>query len=206
MSKRKVFTIIQLVLLAYLIGNMFLPFIAYGDSSISLWEYIENLGTNAIQIILLIELLLGVLACILQLCGAIKDSKFVYFSVGYYFTYHLSIFITAMENDVLDYTKAGLWLGLIVSVILILLVFIGNLLSNEHKERVYAVKEKDDRKPIGYDPKTGEPVYAKPTGYDPKTGEPVYEKPKGYDPKTGEPIYAKIKSYDPKTGEPIYEE
>ncbi len=206
MSKRKVFTIIQMVLLGCLIGNMFLPFLGSG-SSISMWEYLEELeaiGTYGLQIILLIELLLGILACILQLCGAIKDSKFVYFSAGYYFTSLLSIFIYAVDNERLEYTEFGLWIGLFVSAILIILVLIGNLLSNEHKESVYAKKVNDDRKPIGYDPKTGEPVYAKPTGFDPKTGEPVYEKPKGFDPKTGEPIYEKPKGYDPKTGEPIY--
>ena len=206
MSKRNVFTIIQLVLLAYLIGNMVLPFISNYGSEVSFWEALELEGTSSLQIIVLIELILGMLAGVLQLCGAIKDSKFIYFSVGYYFVFNLQFFIVGIRNDLLDQLKVGLWLGLIVSVILILLVLIGNLLSNEHKERVYVAKEKDDRKPIGYDPKTGEPVYAKPTGYDPKTGEPVYEKPTGYDPKTGEPIYAKIKSYDPKTGEPIYEE
>ncbi len=206
MTKRKVFTIIQLVLLCYLIGNMFLPFINNGYDSVSLWEYFETLGTHSLQIVVLIEILIGILACILQLCGAIKDSKLVYFALGYYFTYHLGIFITAVENEALEYTEFGLWIGLFVSAAVLILVLIGNLLSNEHKEKVRAPRVSEGRKPIGFDPKTGEPVYAKPTGFDPKTGEPVYEKPTGYDPKTGEPVYAKPKRYDPKTGEPIYED
>ena len=75
----------------------------------------------------------------------------------------------------------------------------------------------------GYDPQTGQPIYAQPqmpqqqiVGYDPQTGQPIYAQPQmqmpqqpqitGYDPQTGQPIYAQpqITGYDPQTGQPIY--
>lgn len=67
----------------------------------------------------------------------------------------------------------------------------------------------NEKKPIGFDPMTGKPIYEEtakaeenakqPTGFDPMTGEPIYEEtakaeenagqPTGFDPMTGEPIY-----------------
>ena len=89
----------------------------------------------------------------------------------------------------------------------------------------------NNRKIIGYNPQTGEPIYEevqvqpKVVGYNPTTGEPIYEsaqpaqpvqpaQPKvvGYNPNTGEPIYEnvqpvqpKVVGYNPQTGEPIYD-
>ncbi len=190
MTARKVFSIIIMVLLVYLFANMFIP--AYsGYTDVSLWDYFgeESVG----KIILIVELVLGILVCTLQLCGVLKDSKGVYLSVGYLFTFYLSDFFTAIKYERMDILAVGFWLGFIVSVLVVLLTFIGNLLSNEVKKRVPATPQRKGPEPkiTGYDPKTGEPIYATPIGYDPKTGEPVYGKLTGYDPKTGEPIYEK---------------
>ena len=217
MTKRKVFSLIGLVLSIYLIINMLVvPFV----SDEPLWE-LGLIGYDHIAgIIILIELVLGIIALIMQLFGLIKKADFVHFGNGFYFSYHLYIFIEYLSNDVLEKAQIGLWLGLIVSALLFLVIFIGGFLKNEKTEKPVLASRKE---PIGYDPKTGKPIYEeekpekKIVGYDPKTGKPIYEEEKaekkivGYDPKTGEPIYEKEKSekkivgYNPETGEPIYE-
>lgn len=215
MSTRKIFSIIVMVLLVFLLVNLFLPLL--GDySDISLWEYFEQRQDEPLKIIVIIELVAAMLICLLQILGALQDAKFAYFTLGYQLTLYADLFFYMLDKEVLDYAKFGFWAGLIVSFLALVLLIIGSFTSNKNKE-----------KPLynnvgtitGFDPKTGEPIYAKPalpkgeiTGYDPKTGEPIYAKPApqknekitGYDPKTGEPIYAKPVGYNPQTGEPIY--
>ena len=173
MSARKVFSIIGLCLSALLIVCLFLPFYSYYGESYSLWEYLDKSRAGATAIIIIIELVIAVVAFILQLAGACKDSKLAYLGLGYYVTYHVSIFFTALNNEAFDELSFGFWLGLILSVIAVIITIIGNLVSN-NKKPSYA----------GYGPQ--------PTGFDPKTGKPIFEAPKeirGYDPNTGEPIY-----------------
>lgn len=188
MSKRKVVSIIGMVLMAFLIGNMFLPLISNGDFSYSFWKYLDQMDANEVNIIVLVELIIGLLVFLLQLCGAIKETKFVYFPIGYYLTYHVVLCINLIRREVFQYASIGLYLGLIVSTIVLILVIIGNRLSNESKPKYYGYSAPK------FDPQTGEPIFKekKPISYDPQTGKPIYEKAKkivGYNPNTGEPIY-----------------
>ena len=215
MTARKVFSIVVMVLLVYLLVNMFLPLLGSSYSEISLWEYFENQNDDPLKFIVIIELVAAMLVCLLQIVGVLQDAKFAYFTIGYQVTLYVDLFFNLLDKEVLDYAKVGFWAGLIVSFLALIMLIIGSLVNNKKKARpqysnVGAIS--------GYDPKTGAPIYAKPekkgeiTGYDPKTGEPIYAKPAekknekitGYDPKTGEPIYAKPVGYDPHTGEPIY--
>lgn len=59
----------------------------------------------------------------------------------------------------------------------------------------------------GYDPATGQPIYAQPaaaaptpqiTGYDPANGQPIYAQP------AAAPVQPQIVGYDPATGQPVY--
>ena len=173
MSIRKVFNIITMVLIVYLFINLFIPLIGNGQYSYSLWEYAEQLRSTALRVILIVELVLALLVCILQLAGALKDYKAAYLFIGYYFTYHLTMIFNFIESDALDYVQVGLWLGLIVSLLAIIMIFIGNMLSNDSKPKInYST---GNTAPIsGYDPQTGKPIYAKPKGFDPQTGKPIY--------------------------------
>ena len=218
MTKRKVFSLIGLVLSVYLIINMlFVPFV----QDEPLWELGLIGYDHIVGIIMLIELVLGIIALIMQLFGLTQKADFVHFGNGFYFSYHLYIFIEYLDHDVLDNAQIGLWLGLIVSALLFLVIFIGGFLKNEKNEKPKLTSYKE---PLGFDPKTGKPIYEKEkndkkiVGYDPETGKPIYEKEKndkkivGYDPETGKPIYEKEtkekkpKRYNPETGEPIYED
>ena len=211
MTKRKTFSLIGLVLSIYLIINMlFIPFVG-GEP---LWEIGFD---HFIGIIMLVELVLGIIALILQLFGLTEKADFVHFGNGFYFSYHLYVIIEYFDNDVMDRADIGLWLGLIASFALLMVIFVAGFVSNDKKAKASRVEkdERDEREIVGYDPKTGKPIYKeekKIVRYDTKTGKPIYEeekKPIKYDSKTGKPIYEeerKILRYDTETGEPIYEE
>ena len=177
MTKRKVISIIGMVLMLFLIGNLFLPFISGGSISFSLWEYLDELDMLEVAIVMIFLLTIGFLTFLCQLCGLIDQCKFVYFPLGYYVTYHVVLFITAISNESIGSLGVGYWLGLGIGLLVFLLVFISGFLKNVKKVK---------RVPIGYDPKTGKPIYEEaekkvvekkkvPVRYDTKTGEPIYE-------------------------------
>ena len=177
MTKRKVISIIGMVLMLFLIGNLFLPFISGGGQTFSFWEYLDETNMLEAAIVVIFLLTFGFLTFLCQLCGLIDQCKFVYFPLGYYVTYHVILFITAITNDELGSLEVGFWLGLVIGLILFILVFISGFLKNVKKVK---------RVPIGYDPKTGKPIYEEvekkvetkkkvPVRYDTKTGEPIYE-------------------------------
>ncbi|MBR3116728.1 MAG: hypothetical protein IKF36_02495 [Bacilli bacterium] len=149
MTTRKVFSIIGLVLALFLIGNMFLPFLGDSNSSFSFWEYWSEREYTFIDIIVLVELIIAVLFFVLQICGVKKDTKFVYFTLGYYVTYHIGLMFEFSKHDYMQYTQIGFWLGFIVSIVLLIITIIGNLVSNERKAPVAAVS---------YDSQTGQPI------------------------------------------------
>ena len=172
MTARKVFSLIGLILSVLLIVCLFLPFYNYGGGTFSLWEYLDKARASGTRIIILVELIFAAVAFLLQLVGAFKDSKLAYLGLGYYFTYHLSLFFSALNNEAFKELAWGYWIGMILSLITVIIAIIGNCVSNEKKQ--------------------GYVSYAQPVGFDPQTGKPIYEEQKqivGYDPQTGKPIY-----------------
>ena len=173
MSKRKVMSIIGMVLMVFLIVCLFLPFISDGDNSFSLWELMDQQDRMAVNIIILIELIVGALVFLLQLCGVLDDAKFTYFTLGYYITNFIDVFITMIKRDYFKYLAIGFYLGLIISIVTLVIVIVSGFLSNGKESSSGGIPV-----PIGYDPKTGKPLYDKPkqiVGYNPNTGEPIYK-------------------------------
>ena len=150
MTKRKVISIIGMILMLFLIGNLFLPFISYGGESLSFWEFLDNQNVLEVAIILIFLLTFGFLTFLCQLCGLIDQVKFVYFPLGYYVTYHVTVLINLMQNDLVSYLAIAYWLGFGIGIVLLILVFISGFLKNEKKVK---------RVPVRYDTKTGEPIY-----------------------------------------------
>ena len=93
-----------------------------------------------------------------------------------------------IRREAFQYLSFGFYIGFILSLTVLVLVFVGNMLSNESKPKFLSFDVPR------FDPQTGEPLYEKEAivRYDQKTGKPIYEKAKkivGYNPNTGEPIY-----------------
>ncbi len=174
MSLRKIFALITMIFLVLLIVNMFLPLLDIGTDSISFWDYLDQSGASFGDFLVLGELIFGIVICILVLCNVLKDYKYVLFSIGYIFTYHVVLF-TSLTDYQREYLSVGFYLGIICSIVTLVLTFIGNALSNEKKSKPMMYRQNYTTAPVvGYDPNTGAPVYAQPSGYDPNTGAPIY--------------------------------
>ncbi len=150
MTKRKVISIIGMVLMLFLIGNLFIPFISGGGESYSFWEFLDNQDMLEVAIAMIFLLTIGFLTFLCQLCGLIDQCKFVYFPLGYYVMYHVVLLINSISKEMISYLDIAYWLGLGVGILLVILVFISGFLKNIKKVK---------RVPIRYDTKTGEPIY-----------------------------------------------
>lgn len=178
MSLRKIFSLIAMIIIVYLIVNMFvIPYIGDPSDSFGYWEWYDEADLIIIPILTLVALGLAFVTTLLQLCGVLKDSKFANFGIGFNLAANIlfiGIFGKIYENSSAS-VSAGAWLGLIFSSIAFAIILVGNLLSNEKKQRPMNYYTPVNEAPIvGYDPNTGEPIYAKPKGYNPRTGEPIY--------------------------------
>ena len=150
MTKRKVISIIGMVLMLFLIGNLFLPFISGGGQSYSFWEFMDEQNMLEVAIAIIFLLTFGFLTFLCQLCGLIDQCKFVYFPLGYYVTYHVVLLINAIGNDAASSLDIAYWLGFGIGILLLILLFISGFLKNVKKVK---------RVPVRYDTKTGKPIY-----------------------------------------------
>ena len=150
MTGRKVISIIGMVLLLFLIGNLFLPFISEGGQTYSFWEYFDAMEWLEIVIMMIFLLTFGFLTFLCQLCGLIDQRKFVYFPLGFYFNFYLWLLIRSFEKETTSAFGIAFWLGLGIALIVLILVFVSGFLKNQTKVK---------RVPIRYDTKTGEPIY-----------------------------------------------
>lgn len=179
MSSRKIFSLIAMIIIVYLILNMFIiPYVSIpNDESYGYWSFFDKSEIIIVPILTIIALGVAFIATLLQLCGVLKDSKLAHFGVGYNLASNimfLGIFGKIYEGSSAS-VSAGAWLGMIFSSIAFAMILVGNLLSNEKKQRPKSYYTPVNESPIvGYDPNTGEPIYAKPKGYNPRTGEPIY--------------------------------
>ena len=150
MTGRKAISIIGMVLILFLIGNLFLPFISEGGQTYSFWEFLDEKEYLEIVIMMIFLLTFGFLTFLCQLCGLIDQSKFVYFPLGFYLNWHFWLLIRSFEKETTGAFEIAFWLGLGVGLLVLILVFISGFLKNQKKVK---------RVPIRYDTKTGEPIY-----------------------------------------------
>lgn len=169
MSKRKIMSIIGMGLTVLLIVCLFLPLLSDGDYSLSWWKVLDQKDEIHLDIIILLELIGTIVVFLLQLCGVLKDSKFAYFSIGYYLTSLVDMLIASIKSETFKYLSFGFYFGLILSIATLVIVIISGFLSNDSSEDDYS------NGPIRYDPNTGAPIKAqKIVGYNPNTGSPIY--------------------------------
>ena len=165
MSRRKMFSLITAGVLLFLLINLFIPIIGDSTKSISLWS---NVST-AFKVLIVLELLAGVGVCILQFFNILLDYKFAYFPLGFYLTYYLVTLFQFMDSKQLEFSKAGLWLGILFAIGGLVTTVVGNFMGNEANPKMF---KNSGNQPIGYDPKTGRPIYMQnnPPMYNPNMG------------------------------------
>ncbi len=178
MTARKIFSIITIVLLALLIANMFLPVYDgsgyWSDYSTNLWDSLST-TMDVVHIILFV---VGILACILQLCNVFKDFSLAYLPLGFSLFESINIISSYLEADnISDYMSLGVgaYTGLLLTLSALVLVFVSQFLKNEPKRRPnYGYGNGNNNRPMGFDPRTGAPMYGQQSGFDPRTGAPIY--------------------------------
>ena len=140
----------------------FAPHVDYGNSgwisgSANLWD-----GNKATPIMYLLADL-GIIAVYsLHIFMNLKEKWVTYanYAVGFVTLSYVTTFFTYLEN---------LGFGLVLGVLVALGIATLSVLW-------YFMSDKKMGAPIvGYDAKTGKPIYAKPKGFDPQTGKPIFD-------------------------------
>lgn len=159
MERKKLLCIITMVLLVFLLIDMFLPVVGDSTASKNLWEILEN-NAKAGAILVLLELLAGIGVCVASYFGMLKDYKFVYFPVGFLLTFDLVTLFGYMDLGYTSYIQIGLWLGILLSIGAFVLLIISSLSGDNNVNMFGNRGGRGGRgQPIGYDPKTGRPIY-----------------------------------------------
>ena len=163
LNMKKIFSLAMVGIAFLLIVFSFVSYVGYGSYGISLW----NSSLLAIGIIQFI-LLLGVIALYgLHAFKGLKEKWIAYanYAVGFVTLVHLVYFFQILDGG----SKVGFWFEFILGSALAVVSVLWNFQSETPLESKKAPI-------VGYDEKTGQPIYAKVKSYDPKTGKPIYEK------------------------------
>lgn len=166
LTMKKLFSLIMAGLACLLIIFSFCPYVGYGSYGYSLWS--SDAGTLSLGIVQFI-LLLGVIAVyVLHVFKGLKEKWITYanYAVGFVTFTHLIYFFRILDGG----SKFGFWFEFLLALGLGAISVLWYFQSDE--KAVGGPKAPI----IGYDEKTGKPIYAKIKGYDPKTGKPIYEK------------------------------
>jgi len=166
MNMRKVFSIIIAGIAFFMFVFSFIDYVM----GVSMWNT-AFLSFGIFQLFIVLAL---IAVYLLHLFMDLKEKwiKFANYGVGFLTFFHLSELFWCINNGLR--TNVGLWFELIFALGLgacsVLWYFM--------KEEPFAKKAANNAPIIGYDQKTGQPIYAKIKGYDPKTGQPIYEEQK----------------------------
>ena len=169
MSMRKIFSIVMAGIAFLMFVFSFLDYVGTSFGGISMWNS-SYLAFCLFQLFIVLAL---IALCMLHLFMNLKEKwfKFANYGVGFITLFHLSMLFTCANRGMTTYV--GLWFEFILGLGLGACSVIWYFMSDEP----FAKKPAANAAPIlGYDQKTGQPIYAKITGYDPKTGQPIYEK------------------------------
>ena len=165
LTKKNLFSLIMAGIAFLLIVFSFLPYAGVRSYNFSLWS--KDAGLLSFGIIQLL-LMLGVIAVyLLHAFGKLKEKWVSYanYAVGFVAINHLIYFFKMLDGG----SMVGFWFEFILALGLAVISVLWNFQGDEQIGGKKAPV-------IGYDEKTGKPIYAKVKGYDPKTGEPIYEK------------------------------
>ena len=165
LNMKSLFSLIMAGIAFLLIVFSFIPYVGYGSIHYSLWS--SDAGTLPLGIIQFL-LLLGVMAVyLLHVFKGLKEKWISYanYAVGFVTFTQLIYFFRILDGG----SKVGFWFEFILALGLGTI----SVLWNFQSDKPVGGKKAPI---VGYDEKTGKPIYAKIKSYDPKTGKPIYEK------------------------------
>lgn len=143
----------------------FLPYVGYGSYNYSLWS--SDAGTLSLGIIQFLLLLCVMAVYLLHAFKGLKEKWVSYanYAVGFVAFTHLIYFFRILDGG----SMVGFWFEFLLGLGLAAVSVLWNFQDDDKAVGKAAPV-------VGYDEKTGKPIYAKIKSYDPKTGKPIYEK------------------------------
>ena len=155
LTMKKLFSLIMVGIAFLLIVFSFLPYVGAGSIHYSLWS--KATSTLSVAIIQLL-LCLGIMAVYgLHVFKGLKEKWISYanYAVGFITLTHLTYFFRLLDGG----SMVGFWFEFLLSLGLAVISVLWYFQSDE--------KKVGNKAPVvGYDEKTGKPIYAKVTGYD----------------------------------------
>lgn len=164
LTKKTLFSLIMAGIAFLLIVFSFLPYAGVSSYNFSLWS--KDAGLLSFGILQLLLMLAVMAVYLLHAFKGFKEKWISYtnYAVGFVALNHLIYFFKMLDGG----SMIGFWLEFILAIGLAVISVLWNFQTDE------AVGNKAPV--VGYDEKTGKPIYAKIKSYDPKTGKPIYEK------------------------------
>lgn len=166
LTKKKLFSLIMVGIAFLLIVFSFLPYIGFSSLNYSLWS--KDAGLLSFAIIQLLLMLAVMAVYLLHAFKGLKEKWIMYanYAVGFVVFTHLIYFFKLLDGG----SMVGFWFEFLLALGLGAI----SVLWNFQSEEKVVIGQKAPI--VGYDEKTGKPIYAKIKSYDPKTGKPIYEK------------------------------
>ncbi len=168
LNRKKVFSIAIAGISLLMIIFSFLPYMGSSYVKVSLWS--SDAGTIGAGVTQMIILLCVIAVFVMHIFMNLDEkwAKFTNYGIGFVVLYHIVelFYIISMSGVG---TRVGFWFEFLLALGLGTCSVLWYFMSDEP----FADKSTPV---IGYDQKTGKPIYAKIKGYDPKTGKPIYEK------------------------------
>ena len=164
LTKKKLFSLIMAGIALLIIIFSFLPYAGTSYYHVSLWN--KEAGLLSIAIIQLILMLAVMAVYLLHVFKGLKEKwvPYTYYAVGFVTLTHLTYFFKMLDGG----SMVGFWFEFLLALGLAAVSVLWNFQGDEAIGKKAPV--------VGYDEKTGKPIYAKIKSYDPKTGKPIYEK------------------------------
>lgn len=167
LNKRKVFSIAIAGISLLMIIFSFIPYMGNSFAKVSLWN--SEAGLLPFGITQMIILLAVIALCCMHLFMNLDEKwmKFANYGIGFVVLYHVDELFYIISLSGVG-TKVGFWFEFLLALGLGTCSVLWYFMS----EQPFATKSTPI---VGYDEKTGKPIYAKVKSYDPKTGKPIYE-------------------------------
>ena len=164
LTKKNLFSLIMAGIAFFLIVFSFLPYAGISSYHFSLWS--KEAGLLSFGIIQLLLMLAVMAVYLLHVFKGLNEKwiSYTYYAVGFVTLSHLIYFFKMLDGG----SMVGFWFEFILALGLAVISVLWNFQNDDPITAKAPV--------VGYDEKTGKPIYAKVKSYDPKTGKPIYEK------------------------------
>ena len=144
MNKRKIYDIVVLSLSLLMMLDLFLTLENVESVDHTLWDVLSAGGKT----IFIMYTVFNLLFCAFDMTKLYNKIELCFVSSGFYFTFFLMYMFSYVDANALSNTRVGFWLGLIISALMLIFVF----LTSREKDEVVKTPPKEEPKGNGKKP------------------------------------------------------